>query len=235
MADISKIVLPDNNEYEIKDAKARMVILCYGISTWEEFIAAYTNNCVVYCRASSNNDPAAGTQTRLAFMTYVTDTTNPTSVEFQYYHSVSNKSAIQPVDQVFVYTLTNNNSWSVTVRNASSTVAAGNNLTSSYANETITLNADYDNVVTSGSSKLITSGAVSDAIAAVPSIPTLPITSGTFNLQVTLVEGEPVYTWVQQQPQPPSGPSLYSMNLNPTIRFNTSNELTYTMEITYDT
>ena len=70
-----------------------------------------------------------------------------------------------------------------------------------------------------------------DAIAAIPSIPALPITAGTFSLQVTLVEGQPVYTWVEQQPQPPSDPSLYSMNYSQTPTLTTSNEITYTMEI----
>lgn len=168
MPDISKIVLPDNTEYEIKDAKSRMVILSYGHSNWQDFMTAYQNNCVIYCRASSNSNPATGSQTRLAFMAYVTDATNPTNVEFQYYRSVSTKTDAQPCDQVYVYTLKNNSSWTVTVRNAFVTLAAGSNLTRTFTNNTITFSADYDNAVTEDSTKLITSGAVYDAIADMP-------------------------------------------------------------------
>lgn len=169
MADISKIVLPGNLEYEIKDAKARMVILSYGSSTWQDFMTAYQNNCVIYCRASSNSNPATGSQTRLAFMAYVTDATNPTNVEFQYLRSVSTKTDSQQGDQVFVYKLTNNNTWTVQTRNCFSKIVGGNNIVTSFASQTITVNADYDSAVTSGSTKLITSGAVYDAIAAIPS------------------------------------------------------------------
>jgi hypothetical protein len=37
-----------------------MVILSYGTSTWNDFITAYKENAVVYCRASSNSNPATG-------------------------------------------------------------------------------------------------------------------------------------------------------------------------------
>jgi hypothetical protein len=169
MPDIFKIILPDNNEYDIQDAKARMVILRYGISTWQDFLTAYQNNCVVYCRASSNSNPATGSQTRLAFMAYVSDMTNPTNVEFQYYRSMNKHTDSQQGDQVFVYKLTNANKWTVTTRNAFSKVIAGNNITSSFVesetNSSITLAADYDSVVTQNSTKLITSGAVANILA----------------------------------------------------------------------
>ena len=125
-----------------------MVVLSYGNSTWTDFIAAYQTNSVVYCRASSNANPATGSQTRLAFMAYVNNATNPTSVEFQYYRSVTSHSDSQQGDQVFVYTLTSGNAWSVTTRNAFSKVVAGTNMTSSYANGAITLNATQPTVPT---------------------------------------------------------------------------------------
>lgn len=125
-----------------------MVVLSYGNSTWTDFIAAYRTNSVVYCRASSNANPATGSQTRLAFMAYVNNATNPTSVEFQYYRSVSSHSDSQQGDQVFVYTLTSGGAWSVTTRNAFSKVVAGTNMTSSYANGAITLNATQPTVPT---------------------------------------------------------------------------------------
>ena len=118
-----------------------LTILSYGSSTWNDFITAYNNNSVVYCRASSNSNPASGSQTRLAFMAYVNNATTPTSVEFQYYRSVSSHSDSQQGDQVFVYTLTSAGTWSVTTRNAFSKVVAGTNMTSSYSSGVLTLNA----------------------------------------------------------------------------------------------
>lgn len=98
-----------------------MVILSYGHSTWQEFINAYKNNVIVYCRASSNSNPASGAQTRMAFMAYVNDSSNPTNVEFQYYRSMNpnNKSISQMSDQVYVYKFTSSGVWSVEVREAS--------------------------------------------------------------------------------------------------------------------
>ena len=96
-----------------------MVILSYGSSTWAEFEAAYNNNVIVYCRASSNSNPASGSQTRMAFMAYVNNATTPTEVEFQYYRSMSAHSATAMGDQVFVYKLTKTGGWSVTTREAS--------------------------------------------------------------------------------------------------------------------
>jgi len=159
MADISKIKLPDNSEYEIKDAKARMVILRYGTSTWQDFIDAYNNNCVVYCRASSNSNPASGSQTRLAFMAYVSNAETPTNVEFQYYRSVNAHSASQMGDQVYVYKLTNANKWTVTTRECSPKIVAGTNMSSSYSSDVLTLNAtspftDIIDTLTAGSTSI---------------------------------------------------------------------------------
>lgn len=116
-------------------------ILSYGHSTWSDFLAAYNAKKVVYCKASSNADPSSGSQTRLAFMAYVNDATNLTSVEFQYYRSISSHTDAQQGDQVFVYTLTSAGTWSVETRNTFTKIAAGTNMTSSYSNGTLTLNA----------------------------------------------------------------------------------------------
>lgn len=162
MADISKITVLDGTTYDIKDATARtllnghsvgkdvpadavftdttLTLLSYGNSTWNDFITAYNNNAIVYCRASSNNNPATGSQTRLAFMAYVNNATNPTEVEFQYYRSVTTHTDSQQGDQVYVYKLNKTNGWSVTVRSAFSKVVAGTGLSSSYSSGTITLN-----------------------------------------------------------------------------------------------
>lgn len=127
-----------------KDAAAKLVEMSYGESNaWAKFIAAYNAGSIVYCRASSNANPATGSQTRKAFMAYVNNAESPTSVEFQYVRSVSSKSASQPVDQVFVYTLTNasGGTWTVASRNMAPKLAAGTNTTVSYSNGTYTISA----------------------------------------------------------------------------------------------
>ena len=124
-----------------------MVIMSYGNSTWSEFLSAYQTNSVVYCRASSNSNPATGSQTRMAFMAYVNNATNPTEVEFQYYRSVSSHSDSQQGDQVFVYKLTSAGTWSVITRNAFTKIAAGTAMTSAYNNGTLTMNVNTTEIV----------------------------------------------------------------------------------------
>lgn len=118
-----------------------LVLLSYGSSTWADFIDAYTKNKVVYCRASSNTNPASGAQNRLAFMAYVNNAASPTEVEFQYYRSVNVHTDAQQGDQVYVYKITSANRWTVTTREAYSKIVAGDNMTSSYSNGALTLNA----------------------------------------------------------------------------------------------
>lgn len=127
-----------------KDTTAKLVEMSYGESSaWAKFIAAYNAGSIVYCRASSNANPATGSQTRKAFMAYVNNATSPTQVEFQYVRSVSSKSASQPVDQVFVYTLTNasGGTWSVQTRDMGPKLAAGTNTSVSYSSGTYTVSA----------------------------------------------------------------------------------------------
>ena len=119
-------------------ADKRMVILSYGSSTWTDFINAYNSNAVVYCRASSNSNPASGAQTRMAFMAYVNNA-NPTNVEFQYYRSVSSHSDSQQGDQLFIYKLDKTAGWSVITRNSFTKIAVGTGLSSSYASQTLTI------------------------------------------------------------------------------------------------
>lgn len=151
-----------------------MVVLKYGISTWADFEAVYPN-AVVYCRASSNANPASGSQTRMAFMAYVNNENSPTEVEFQYYRSVSTKSAAQQGDQVFVYKLNKTNGWSVTTREASTKIVAGTNMTQSYASGTLTLaaNSQLPSVSASDNDKVLM--VVNGAWAAA----SLPIYDGT--------------------------------------------------------
>lgn len=130
-----------------KDASAKLVEMAYGESNaWAKFIAAYNAGSIVYCRASSNANPATGSQTRKAFMAYVNNATNPTNVEFQYVRSQSSKSDSQQCDQVFVYKLTNasGGTWSVESRDMATKINVNSTLTKTYssgANASMTLGA----------------------------------------------------------------------------------------------
>lgn len=128
-----------------------LVEMSYGESNaWAKFIAAYQAGKIVYCRASSNSNPASGTQGRKAFMAYVNNAENPTEVEFQYVRSVSTKTSSQPVDQVYVYKLTNasGGTWTVQTRDMGPKLAQGTNTTVSYSNGTYTISASQPTVPT---------------------------------------------------------------------------------------
>ena len=119
-----------------------LVEMVYGeANAWAKFIAAYQAGAIVYCRTSSNSDPGSGAKTRKAFMAYVNNETNPTSVEFQYVRSVGTKTSSQPVDQVFVYKLesTNGGTWSVVSRDMGPKIVAGTGINVSYSNGTYTI------------------------------------------------------------------------------------------------
>lgn len=138
------------------DATAKLVEMHYGESNaWAKFIAAYQAGSIVYCRASSNPNPGSGSQTRKAFMAYVNNEDNPTSVEFQYVRSVSSKTDSQQCDQVFVYTLTNasGGTWSVASRNMAAKINVDSTLTKTFsngANASMTLSAKIMTGATSG-------------------------------------------------------------------------------------
>lgn len=131
-------ILINNNV--ISATSGGLVTISYGHSTWNDFITAYNAGEIVYCRASSDSDPGVGSQTRMAFMAYVNNATNPTEVEFQYIRSVSTKNASNQSDQVFVYKLTNAGTWTVETRPVMVKIAAGTNAESSYASNTLTIN-----------------------------------------------------------------------------------------------
>ena len=199
MADITKLQI-GNDELDITKKQDKMAILSYGHSTWSDFIDVYQKNAVVYCRASSNSNPATGSQTRMAFMAYVNNADNPTSVEFQYVRSVSTKTASQPVDQVFVYALDSRNggTWTVQTRNMAPKLAAGTGASVTYSNGTYTVNAtevpvptktsDLTNDGSDGTSTYVeaddlatvaTSGSYSD-LSNTPNLATVA-TSGSYN------------------------------------------------------
>lgn len=131
----------------IKSATS-MKILSYGSSTWNDFIDAYNKNAIVYCRAGSSS-ASTPPQTRMAFMAYVNNDTNPTEVEFQYYRSVASHSDSQQGDQVFIYKLNKTSGWSLQTRNTFTKIVAGDSMNSSYSGGTtpsITLNHDDSGV-----------------------------------------------------------------------------------------
>lgn len=111
-----------------------MTFLSYGNSTWQNFIDAYSDNKVVYCRASSNGNPSTGSQNRLAFMAYVNniDPTQITEVEFQYYRSMNSHDSTNQGDQVFVYKLNKKTGWSVITRNTYTKIIPGTGLSGTF-------------------------------------------------------------------------------------------------------
>lgn len=163
------------NTYDLVDETSGyitgMTILSYGSSSWQDFLAAYNAQKVVYCRASSQSNPASGSQTRLAFMAYVNDATNPTSVEFQYYRSVSSKSVDQQGDQVFIYTLTSAGNWSVTTREAMAEIRAGGDLTESYSNGVLTISGTIPTVPTNVSAFTNDAGYLTSYTETDPTVP----------------------------------------------------------------
>ena len=142
-----------------------MFIASYGSSTYAEVLDAYQKNKVIYCRASSNANPATGNQLRMAFLAYVNNQTTPTEFEFQYYRSVNTHSASQQGDQVYVYKLNSSGTWSVTTREAYTKMVAGTGLSSSYSSGTLTLSSDVKDVkinntsiLSSGTANIATEG-----------------------------------------------------------------------------
>lgn len=124
-----------------------MYIASYGKSTYAEVLAAYQANKIIYCRASSNSNPATGNQLRMAFLAYVNNEATPTTFEFQYYRSVETHSASQQGDQVYIYKINSAGTWSASIREAYTKVVAGTNMSSSYSSGTITLAANDVSIV----------------------------------------------------------------------------------------
>lgn len=156
-ADVDKFLSGDGT---YKSGGLPMVILSYGQSTWQDFIDAYRNNVIVYCRASSNANPGTGSQTRMGFMAYVNNAEKPTEVEFQYYRSMNptNKSINQMSDQVFVYKLTSNGTWSVTSREASIktvTINSSGAVTYDKNNGTLIINTGLPTVTSADEGKIL--------------------------------------------------------------------------------
>lgn len=141
--DTTNDVLMAYNWTSWKEAWTQMKVLSYGNSTWQDFLNAYNENAIVYCKASSNSNPWTWTQWRMAFMAFVeinSSTGNPTSVEFQYYRSRSDhNSAANQLDQVFVYKLTSAWAWTVTERNTAAKATAWTWISLTYGSGNMTI------------------------------------------------------------------------------------------------
>ena len=199
---VSTITVTDEtgtNSVEIADGETpHLVLLSYGTSTWTDFINAYTTNSLVYCRASSNSNPASGSKTRLAFMAYVNNETNPTNVEFQYYRSVNQHSATQQGDQMYVYKLDKTAGWTVTVRESYTRVVAGTKMSSTWSNGILTMNFNGNDLPSGGTTGQVlkkTSG-TDYAVEWADVIPPMPSTDGRYHLEVSVENGVPTMSWV---------------------------------------
>lgn len=149
--DTTNDVLMAYNWTAWKEAWTQMKVLSYGHSTWQDFLNAYNENAVVYCRASSSSDPSTGSQWRLAFMAYVNNANNPTEVEFQYYRSRSDhNSAANQLDEVYVYKLVPASgwTWTVTQRNTWAKAVAWTWINLAFGSGNMTISADTTTLAT---------------------------------------------------------------------------------------
>ena len=110
-----------------------MVVLEYGVSTWDDFLAAYEANRVVYCRVSSPYG------FRMAFLAFRQTTAPTVGAEFQYYRSRGAHTDASQGDEVYIYRLSPNGTWTTSVRQAYTRIVAGTGLTSTYNNGVLTI------------------------------------------------------------------------------------------------
>ena len=103
----------------------------YGTTTYAAITSAIAATKIVYCKVSPSG------ASRMAFLAYI----GSNNVEFQYYRSLSSRSATNQLDEVYVYTVTSSG-WTTTTRKAGVLIAAGTGLTSSYSGGTLTLSLD---------------------------------------------------------------------------------------------
>lgn len=104
-----------------------MVVLEYGVSTWNDFITAYNKNAVVYCRYE-----VYSTQFRLAHLAYVNNSSDITkkNAEFWFSRSIGTHTAEQQGDQIIVYKLqADGNVWTTATREIVLSAQAGDGIT----------------------------------------------------------------------------------------------------------
>ena len=110
-----------------------LTILSYGTSTWQDFINAYNNNNIVFCKASiMDSDPSSGTQSRHAVLSYVDDPANPTQAEFLYPKTTNRHDYNHQTDTMSVYTLDSTNGWSCSTRYTSTNIVPRDGIAYTY-------------------------------------------------------------------------------------------------------
>lgn len=130
---------------EVGDTKYQLRnILSYGHSKWKDFLRLYNNgNVCVFCLAGWGTNPESGAQTRIAILNHLKMSGNALiGAEFLYYRSVWPHSDSEQGDEVYIYTLHKNDTWSYEVRQAYSKVATGTNLRSTYNDNVLTLDTN---------------------------------------------------------------------------------------------
>lgn len=170
----------------------------YGTTTYSEIAAAVAAHKIVYCKALVNNaNPSP--QYRMAFLAYII----PSGYEFQYYRSKGTHSDSEQGDQMIIYKVSNNDTWSNETRKVYTTVVAGTNMSSSYKNNTLTLSATMPTVdqTYDGTSTNAQSGtAVASAISGIADVPAVGSSDNGKVLKATYSGGAGSYSW-----QPESG------------------------------
>ena len=113
----------------------------YGTTTYSEIAAAVAAHKIVYCKALVNN-ATPSPQYRMAFLAYMI----PSGYEFQYYRSKGTHTDSEQGDQMIIYKVSNDDTWSNETRKVYTKIVAGTNMSSSYNNNTLTLSATMPTV-----------------------------------------------------------------------------------------
>jgi len=115
-----------SNAWTTTERSANCVVLSYGTSTWNDFLEAYQKNSVVFCSVVPYNQ--AYRYAHLAFVSMSSSTSNRYA-EFWFVRSVPTHNATNQGDQVFIYTLKYDNTWTTTTREMVLQAVAGNGIT----------------------------------------------------------------------------------------------------------
>ena len=145
-------------------ASAGLFEAVYGTTTYSDIADAVNKHKIVYCRISATG------ASRMAFLAYIgTD-----NYEFQYYRSLSTHSYDSQADEIYVYKVTNTNSWTTTTRKTGYNIKAGTNLTYSISGNNLTLNGpDLSSYVTNTTLSAVSGvleGQIQTVSAAIPDV-----------------------------------------------------------------
>jgi len=169
----------------------------YGTTTYSEIAAAIAAHKIVYCKVLVNVNPSP--QYRMAHLAYIM----PNVYEFQYYRSNSKKNATNQGDEIIVYQVDNQDSWTTTSRKTYTKIAAGTNMSATYNSGTLTLDATMPTVdqTYDGTSTNAQSGtAVASAISGIDKVPAVGSSDNGKVLKAIYSGGAGSYSW-----QPESG------------------------------